>query len=80
MTNKVEYLCQEIDFKKRVLKATNRAAESSKNHESLMMIFINQAERIEDEMAVLTNQLEIEVKSLKEKKNVKNSKKRFKSR
>jgi hypothetical protein len=86
MSTKLEQLRQDIEHHKRLLAATDRAAEGSKNHESLMMIFVVQAERIEDEISKLEAELsklkksEKASKSLKGKKNEKASKKHTKRR
>lgn len=81
MVNKIEYLRQEINHIQRLLDATNRAAEENKNYEPLMMIFVNQAERLEDEQEVFKKQLKEELDKLPKpskgkKKNEKVSKKR----
>lgn len=57
MSRKLEFLEQEINHKKAVLKYTERAAEESKRHESLMMLFVDQAERVEAELEKLKREL-----------------------
>jgi Skp family chaperone for outer membrane proteins len=57
MPNKSKHTEAEIAHKEIVLKYTNRAAEESKRYESLMMLFVDQAERIENEIEQLKRKL-----------------------
>jgi len=89
MISKIEHLEKEIYHNERVLAATNRAAEDSKKHESLMLIFVAQAERVEDRLAKLRKELadinavsddeKFGYKYAKRKKNVKGKKKNAKT-
>lgn len=57
MPKKLEFLEQEINHKKAILKYTERAAEESKKYESLMMLFVDQAERVEADIEQLKREL-----------------------
>jgi hypothetical protein len=79
--NKIDYLRREIDHLNRLIDISNREAEKSKNHEALMMTFVDQAERLEDQRDGFVAELNAElalVKSAKGKKNAKSGKKRTK--
>lgn len=83
MTERQKYLEKEIEHKNKLLQASERAAEESKKSELLMMLFVEQAERLEDQIEVLKKELNSLIKKpektgkpLKGKKNVKTSKKR----
>lgn len=80
MTNKIGYLKKEIWHKEKLIEFSNKAAEECKHHESLMMLFVNQAERLEERLEKLKVELKNERKLLKGKANVKISKKRGRSR
>jgi uncharacterized membrane protein YheB (UPF0754 family) len=84
MTDKAFQLKKEIRHNETLLEMTDKAIEESKKTESLMLMFVSQAERIEDKLDQLKRQLMVETmtkgKSAKGKTNAKSSKKRTKSR
>jgi ubiquinone biosynthesis protein UbiJ len=82
MTEREKYLKKEIDHKTKLIKLSDQAAENSKRSELLMMLFVEQAERLEDQVDALKKELDSltqkpkkQAKPAKGKKNVKSSKK-----